>query len=205
MPRGLFIAFEGLDGSGKSLQAKKVHEELVRMGKKCVLTTEPTDKALGKHIRASIVEGSLDLSNMTLQILFTADRSDHVHKVIAPGIADGTIVITDRYYWSTLSYGHATGLNMDWLFTMNNVFPRPDITFWFKISPEVAAGRRKQRGLAPESFEDLSIQKRVDEAYKELESRYSYDGWCTIDADKPIDDVFKQVMDRVKKLLDDNK
>lgn len=205
MAKGILIAFEGLDGSGKSVQAKMVYDELVRRGRKCILTHEPTDRDLGMQIKRNVVDGTLDLSNMTLQILFTADRSDHVHKVIGPALEDRVAVIADRYYWSTLAYGRATGLELEWLSDMNSVFPKPDATFWLKVPPGIAAKRRGQRGIAQRSLEDLKIQERVNDAYMEIESKYSYSGWFTVDASGLVDDVFKLVMGRLEGILGETK
>ncbi len=202
--KGLLIAFEGIDGSGKSVQAARVYDELINYGIDCVLTHEPTDRSLGRVVKDDILNSSLKLDNMTLQIAFTADRSDHVKKVIQPALDRSAIILTDRYYWSTVAYGRATGLNSDWLFEMNKIFPKPDITFWFKIPPEVASERRRQRALAPRTLEADSIQIKVNEAYGELKDRYSPDGWHTIDATRTIDDVFIQVMRPIDELLKKN-
>ncbi len=198
----MLIAFEGIDGSGKSLMARKVHAALSKRGVDCVLTAEPTDGALGNRIKSEIASGTPALNNMTLQILFTADRSDHVEKVIMPALERGAVVLTDRYFWSTVAYGHALGLDTKWLIGMNSVFPVPDLTLWFRLSPKTAYKRRKQRMLKLDRLEYNPIQERVSEGYVMLASKYGKKGWCEIDAGRPVDSVFRDVMRSIDRILE---
>ena len=203
--KGLFLAFEGIDGSGKSVQAGKISAELNRRGINCILTAEPTDGLLGNRIKSEVSLSGAILNNMTLQILFTADRSDHVHKTILPYLQRGFVVITDRYYWSTAAYGYAFGLDVDWLLKMNSIFPKPDITFWFDVDPSIAESRRQQRlikqKIKVKRLEANSVQKRVHLGYGMLASKYGKDGWYVIDAKKSIDDIFEEIMAVIEKKL----
>ena len=189
---GMLIAFEGIDGSGKSTIARMVYKELLSHGVRCEFTVEPTDKSLGVAIRRELANNSEKLHAMTLQILFTADRSEHVVSFIRPKMEEGAVVITDRYYWSTIAYGAALGLDMQWLTDMNSIFPKPDLTFWFRVSTSEAGRRSSQRHLK-ETMEVDSIQRKVALAYALL-SEKNADSWRIIDAEKPIDDVMDQVM-----------
>ena len=204
--KGLFLAFEGIDGSGKSVQARKISAELNNRGINCILTAEPTDGLLGNRIKSEVSLSGAILNNMTLQILFTADRSDHVNKTILPYLQRGFVVITDRYYWSTAAYGYAFGLDVDWLLKMNSIFPKPDITFWFDVDPSIAESRRQQRLLKQKikvkRLEANNVQKRVHRGYEMLASKYGKDGWHIVDAGKSIDEIFEEIMAVIEKKLE---
>lgn len=200
MYKGILIAFEGIDGCGKSTIARMVYKEFEKKGLRAVFTTEPTDKSLGTESRQELAGKGRRLNDMTLQIFFTADRSEHVANLIKPKLDQGYTVITDRYYWSTVAYGTAMGLDMYWLLDMNSVFPKPDFTFWFKVSPEIAQKRRTQRSLK-EKLEVMNIQRRVEDTYSKLSFKFAGQGWYVIDASKPIDDVFKQVMAHLNSIM----
>src|SRR3989338_2355735 len=114
----MFIAFEGLDGSGSSTQAQLLAKRLEKKGKKVLVTKEPTsDNPTGKLIR-SVLQHRQKMSPQELQRLFTEDRAEHLKNVIEPALAAGTTVITDRYLFSTLAYG-ALEVEWDWLKRLN--------------------------------------------------------------------------------------
>ncbi|RJR41738.1 MAG: dTMP kinase [Deltaproteobacteria bacterium] len=145
MGRGFFLALEGIDGSGKSTQARLLAVSLLQQGREVVLTREPSDGELGQKLRRYLQGPSRNLSPGEELDLFLADRREHVERVIKPGLAAGRIVITDRYYYSTMAYQGALGLDPGEILAANETFaPRPDLVFLL-ILPVSQALARLQR------------------------------------------------------------
>lgn len=196
--RGTFIALEGIDGSGKSLQARMLRDHMERLGRKCLLTAEPTDAMLGRIIREELAGRGSGMSPRTLQLLFVADRSWHVEKEIGPWLAKGGVVITDRYYGSTVAYGAALGLDTKWLLSTNSKFPEPDYTFMIKVSPQLAYERRHRRKATAEVLEKIGIQRRAARAYDLLARSRAKMGWHTIDGTGTPGDVAGRILSKIK-------
>jgi dTMP kinase len=111
----MFIAFEGLDGSGSSTQSRILAEKLEAKGHKVLLTKEPTkDTPIGGLIR-EVLQRKLPATPEGLQFLFSADRAEHLKRDIEPALANGKVVITDRYMFSTIAYGALDIENVEWL------------------------------------------------------------------------------------------
>jgi dTMP kinase len=164
MEKGAFIVIEGIDGSGKTTLAKnlawKIRHELRA---EVFETAEPDKSALYRLIRESLAGTKMD--NLSLQILFCLDRAIHVEKVINPKLEDGTWVVCDRYHLSTVAYGASTGLSLEGLLAMGNLFRRPDMTLFVDISPEAALERINSRH-DKERFDTLQHQKKIADAYR---------------------------------------
>lgn len=188
----MLIAFEGIDGSGKSTQAKMLHDWLSR-SRKCVLTKEPTKEGIGSIIREHIARPlSADrYYHAFVQSLFVGDRVDHVDRVILPSLKKGRVVITDRYVLSTIAYGSAAGLDKKWIRKANARFPRADLTFILDVSEKVALGRKKDF----DTFEKPSFMRRVRRAYLD-EARRSRNTFV-IDAGRKPDEVHKEIINIV--------
>jgi dTMP kinase len=198
----MFIAFEGIDGSGKTTQAQRLFETIRSRGIRCELTSEPTDGPIGRMIRSALKK-EIKLDNRTIQLLFCADRSHHVNSLIEPKTKQGVQVITDRYFFSTIAYGAAGGIDREWLKSANSRFPLPDITFILEIDPEKAMARIGARvdsgktGAADpkvkhvEIFEKLDFQKRVRDEYRKIASEYR--NVHLIDSSKEIDIINKEI------------
>ena len=164
-----FIALEGIDGAGKTTQAASLNDYLVNeMGIECLLTAEPTKSKLGLYIRGNLMD--LKLNPYTMQLLFTADRAEHVSSEIIPALNSGMWVISDRYYFSTIAYAVLTGLSerqRDALLAVNRTFIQPDLTIFLDVDP------RKQllgaRGNL-EAFERMGLEPktRMREEYVRL-------------------------------------
>ena len=130
MKRGFLIALEGVDGSGKTTQARLLAAALKDRGLKATLTREPTDGRQGEKLRRYLAGPARHLSAAAELALFTADRRDHVRQVISPGLAAGLIVISDRYYYSSVAYQGALGLDPGAILALNQAFaPPPDLVF----------------------------------------------------------------------------
>ena len=163
----MLIAFEGIDGSGKSTQAKLLAAELQRRGREVTLTKEPTDGVFGAKLRASFTEGRL--SPQEELDLFVADRREHVSELIAPALKRNATVIVDRYYYSTVAYQGARGLDAQRVLEVNRSFaPTPDVVFLVDIDPQVALERISKRAGGHDLLENLAEQTLVREAFLKL-------------------------------------
>ena len=163
---GTFIVFEGPDGSGTTLHAKLLEERLSREGL-CVLRTfEPTDGPIGTQIRQTL-HSSKPLSPDSLQELFCKDREWHLENVIRPALAEGTVVISDRYLHSTLAYGQALGLKKNYLRELNKDFIQPDVLFFLLPPYEVCAERMSKR-KKHDALEESELQRKVYDIYHEI-------------------------------------
>ncbi len=162
--RGRFIVLEGPDGSGTTTHTALLAKRLQDSGVDVLLTQEPTNGPIGSFIRAQLSLGSIPFD--ALQMLFSADRAWHVAQTILPALESGKTVISDRYMLSTLVYGHALGLDADWLENMNKNFIQPDFLAVALPSFEVCMQRLNKRSTKDmlESQDDL--QRRVYEGYK---------------------------------------
>lgn len=200
--QGLFISFEGIDGSGKSTQAKKLGQRLRQDGHEVVLTREPGGSLGAEEIRALVLQGDPDRWSAETEILlFTAARRDHMECTILPALNAGKIVICDRFADSTrmyqgLSRGDLRAL-VDRLHTL--MIPRdPDITVLVDMDPEIGLARAKARSTNEERFEDfgLQFQQVMRAGFLALANEYS-DRFRVIDgqgdADRIAQDIYAQI------------
>ena len=189
-PLIMFIAFEGLDGSGSSTQAKLLAEKLQSQGKEVLLTKEPTeDTPLGKKLREAL-QHKWEATPEELQILFSADRAEHLKDVIQPALDAGKVVITDRYVLSTYAYG-MLNVPLHTLKDLNQKFPAPDVTFLLKLSPEECLGRIMSRGNDVELFEKVPTLKKVWKNYEAV--RGEHPNVHIIDASGSIEEVSAEI------------
>ncbi len=162
----MFIAFEGIDGSGKTTQALLLTGALTSAGRGVLMTAEPSKGPYGAQIRALPAR----LNPEEEERLFRRDRADHVRRVIRPALLAGKIVITDRYYYSSAAYQGARGLDPEEIIRVNQTFaPTPDLTFVLHISVDAALRRihtcRKQAPSIFEKREDLLRTLTVYEGF----------------------------------------
>ncbi len=195
---GLLIAFEGIDGTGKSTQIRLLSEKLTGMGYEVVTTFEPTDGPFGQRIRELFVNRTSVSREEELE-LFMADRKQHVNEVIAPALAEGKIVLTDRYYLSTVAYQGAAGLNPVEILQLNENFaPRPDLALIFVAPPTLGIHRIQElRGESLNSFEQEEALQKVSELFDNLDGDYIK----RIDAVRTIDEIHHDVLREVKQLI----
>jgi dTMP kinase len=171
MKKNLFIAFEGIDGSGKSTQVKLLSDSLEKAGHKIYTTFEPTDSPIGKMIR-DIFNHRLEADHRTIAGLFVADRLDHLlnkSNGILKKMEDGFTVITDRYYFSSYAY-HGAHMPLDWVIEANSLSAdllRPDINIFIDISPEISLKRISDSRSSMELFETLDNLRQVKDKYYE--------------------------------------
>lgn len=171
MKKNLFIAFEGIDGSGKSTQVKLLAERLKEEGHKVYCTFEPTDSPIGSIIR-NIFKHRLEADEKTIAGLFVADRLDHLlNKTngVLKKLEEGYTVITDRYYFSSYAY-HSVHMPLEWIIEANSLSAellRPDINIYIDMIPEVSIKRLNNGRSSIELYENIENLKKVREKYLE--------------------------------------
>jgi dTMP kinase len=139
---GALLALEGIDGSGKTTQAELLAAALQRRGFKVMLTREPTSGPAGQRLRRYLSGPTRHLSPAEELALFVSDRREHVARVIRPALAAGQVVITDRYYYSSVAYQGALGLDPARILAENEAFaPRPHLVFVLTLPPALAVAR----------------------------------------------------------------
>ena len=198
---GLLVAFEGVDGAGKTTQATRLQERLQGMGFEAILTKEPTDSEYGRRIRQIAREGRIGITAEEELDLFLKDRELDVTETITPVLKRGGIVLMDRYYFSNIAYQGALGLDPKQIQTVNEErFPTPDLTLLFAIAPEdstrrIAEGRE---GGTNVGYEKLDFLKQVEAVYESIQSP----GLTRIDATQSLDAVSEQIWAALSPLLD---
>jgi dTMP kinase len=180
--RGAFIVIEGLDGSGKTTQAKLLATRLNR-NHQALYTAEPSEGIVGNFIRESCLYGEKRLPATVEALLFAADRVEHVENEIKPALAEGRLVICDRYMYSSLAYQGSTGLSIDWIGAINNFALKPDFAVFIDVSPETVLNRLSRRKSI---MENLETQRKVREIY--LKSVEKGD-LTLIDGEKAVEEV----------------
>lgn len=202
--RNLFIAFEGIDGSGKSTQAKKLTEQLKAAGHKVYATFEPTDSPIGSLIR-NIMKGRIKADHKTIAGLFVTDRLDHLLNEtngLVQKMKEGYTVITDRYYFSSYAY-HGTHMDMDWVINANAMSAeilKPDLNIFIDVPPELSMQRLENNRSSIELYETLENLKMVRlkylEAFDKLKASehiFITDGSHSVDA--IAQDIWKKLND----------
>ncbi len=202
MTKGLFLSFEGIDGSGKSTQARRLADALEARGHAVVLTREPGGSPGAEEIRALVLQGAPDRwSAETELLLFTAARRDHLERTIRPALAAGRVVICDRFADSTrmyqgLSRGDLRG-KVDALHDLM-IGIEPDLTLLIDMDPRAALARAKARATAEERFEDfgLGLQERMRAGFLALAREFA-PRFAVIDGNRDAACVAADVLDAV--------
>ncbi|KCV81864.1 thymidylate kinase [Actibacterium atlanticum] len=206
MTCGTFITFEGIDGSGKSTQARLLADHLRNAGRDVVLTREPGGSAGAEEIRSLVLQGDPDRWSAETEILlFTAARRDHLEKTIQPAVEAGQIVICDRFADSTRLYqgitrGDLRGV-VDQLHSLM-IGREPDLTVIIDMDPTTGLSRAKGREGTEERFEDfgIALQQRMRAGFLALAQEFP-DRCVVIDGDRDIDAVAADVAALVEKRL----
>jgi dTMP kinase len=199
MPRpypGTLIVLEGIDGTGKSTQAKFLAEALRNRGHRVVLSREPTDGAFGRRLRASATSGRLSPEE-ELQ-LFHQDRREHVETLIEPALRGGEVVILDRYYFSTMAYQGARGFDPREIRRVNEEFaPRPDLLLLLELPIETALDRIGARDGEVNEFERRDALERCAEIFRSVQDEFA----VKIDAARPVEQIHADILAAANVLL----
>ena len=203
----LFIAIEGLDGSGGTTQSRLLKEWLEQNGHNVHLTREPSEGPVGKFIKSSLLSNAQErpLGENIFPYLFAADRQDHLDNEIFPALKEGKFVVTDRYYHSSLAYQGLT-LGIPFVANINSVFRKPDLTLILWLQPEVSFERIKMRGAPVERYETLDHLRSIEEAYKSVlaHCRAQGENIIRVDARGTIDEVHQKVVALVQETIKSN-
>jgi dTMP kinase len=204
MRKNLFLALEGIDGSGKSTQLKRLCHRLEQAGHKVYPTFEPTDGPIGAMIR-DIFNHRMEADDRTIAGLFVADRLDHLlHKShgMLKKMEEGFTVVTDRYYFSSYAY-HGTHMPMDWVIAANALSAellRPDLNIFLDISPEQSMKRLSGRNTSIERYETLdnlhNVRNKYMEAFAKLRAQENI---TIVDANQTEDQIDLVIWDEISR------
>lgn len=192
--KGAFIVIEGLDGSGKSTQAKLLAAKL-KKSHNAVCTAEPSRGKIGKFIRNRILYSPTRPPTSVEALLFAADRIEHMYNELIPALEEGKVVICDRYIYSSLAYQGSAGLSLDWIKTINARALEPDFAIYVDASPERVLERLQRKKSV---METLETQKKVRQIYLEYVQKGEL---IQVDGDKPREQVAEDLYVKVLSLL----
>lgn len=204
--KGKFFAIEGMDGSGKTTQAQKVVKELVKKGYKAKYTKEPTSGIIGKFIKKDILSGKVKVAPASIQYLIAADRATHQYE-IEEELKKGTILITDRYFWSAVCYGlsdipkplsyYLTTMS---ILSMYDQFLNTDKTFFLDISIKTALNRIGRSSKHNEIYDNEYKLKKIKKAY-DLIKRSFVKEFDIIDGERDVKEVTADLVKRIEKKI----
>lgn len=197
--KGIFIVFEGLDGSGQSTQLALLQNYLNLKGYKTHVTAEPSNSLIGGLIRALLTK-HWSLSNTGMQLLYCADRAHHLETEVLPAMEAGNVVISSRYFFSTIAFGSLNN-DINWLESLNEKFPKPDITLFVKVSPKECMRRIHGSRFRTEFFEQEQKMNKVLQTYVKISKDKKYKNFYTIDGEQSIDKVSQDIVKIIDKHL----
>jgi len=208
--RGYFIAFEGGDGTGKTTQCRLLCEGLSARGIETVSTREPGGTALGDRVRELLLHPGCDVAAMAEVLLFAAGRAQHVAEVISPALAEGKIVVCDRFLGSTIVYqGLGLGVSLADICAANALATdglEPDVTIVLDVAVGVARARKREEGQASAGSEDViearkrAFHERVRDGYLDL-GKHMRNPVTVIDGSQEVGRVHRDVTAILNDLL----
>ncbi len=206
--KGYFIAFEGIDGSGKSTVAELIAGRLRREGYDVLVTHEPTREKFGRHIYEILSGKDSTVTPFELQRLYVLDRKEHVETVIRPALLRGRIVIGDRYWLSTLAYGMLSGPAENLIQLHEEIFQgdflKPDMTFIFDLPADTALERLKNISKGKDYFEQVDKLSSIRKNYLALCHTVNMD--CVIvDAAVALDSIVATIFQQLSLRLPSRK
>jgi len=189
--KGRHIAFEGIDGSGKTSVASELFLRIRAVGRPCYYTYEPTDSRIGSYIRLHLMK-ERDHHPSYEALLYAADRVQHFYGEILDYRKKGYVVLSDRYVYSSIAYQGAMLRDPQWVSQINKMVPKPDLTIYFRVSPDLALSRKKLRRRTIYEHEDFL--RNVIKIYEKLVKAKLL---IAVDASRPFNTVLKECCDTV--------
>ena len=209
MKKGIFISIEGPDGSGKSTQIENIKRFFAEKNMETIYTREPGGTTIGERIREILLDKSCsEMDYMTEAMLYAASRAQHVAQVIKPALADGKVVVCDRFVDSSIAY-QGFGRNLGDAVRIINEYAvagcMPDITFLLKVDPGVGKGRVKTRAAEGQAEDRLDAEKfafheEVYRGYLSLEEQYPH-RIVGIDANRGIEEIREDILQKLEAVL----
>jgi dTMP kinase len=199
LPRGILVALEGIDGTGKSTQVARLTAAFSALGYDVVALREPTQSPWGRRLREAMATGKRSLAPSQELELFLQDRRYDVAAHIKPALAAHKLVLMDRYYFSSMAYQGASGIDPEQIRRLNERFaPVPDLVCLLLISPAQALERiRRGRDCTLDSFEREDYLHRVDAVFRTLQGPHIY----PIVADRPVEEITATIQQKILDLL----
>lgn len=200
---GKLIVIEGVDGSGKTTQAKEVVKRLNKEGYNAAYTKEPTDDIIGAFIRQDFLSGKRPLHPLAFQYLMNADRVMHMEKMEG-FLKKGMIIIMDRYFWSSVAYAMSDiEAPKDWYLTAFSIlsfyhqFIIPDYSFFLKVSPATALSRIDQSGKHNEIYDTAEKLPKIEKGYEMLREKFP-EVFTLIDGDRQQEVITEDILRHIK-------
>jgi len=199
LKKGLFIVLEGIDGTGKTTQSLLLKSRIESRGIPVTCVREPTDGPWGQKIREIALNGRKNITPEQELEYFINDREEDVRDNIQPALDRNEVVITDRYYYSTIAYQSALGLKPEYIRAKNARFPIPDIVIIIEITPETSQIRiNRHRGEQSNlGYEQIEFLKKVKKGYDDLKDP----NIIRINGDQDVDSVHDNIWKRIKPFI----
>lgn len=208
--KGLFISFEGIEGTGKTIQSKLLYEHLIKKGYNVILTEEPGGTKIGLKIRDVLLSvENRGITPVTELLLYNASRAQHVKEVILPALTKGSIVITDRFTDSTIAYqGYGRGIDLELIESLERIVTdgvRPDFTLLLDL--DVETGLLRNKGINKTDrleLEDVEFHKRVRNGYLRIAAK-DPERIKLIDASESIEEIQGKIINIVTSYINSRK
>lgn len=208
--KGLYIAFEGIDGSGKTTQVERLSQHFKKLGKEVVMTREPRNDGLVGRIIRRVLASKIKIPSIALQYLFSADRSIHHETIIKPALSKGKTIVSDRCLWSGVPYGimdrtkdmynYKAGnqiLIAQSILSMYHQFIVPDFTFYLKIPIEMAMARLVHDSKGKEIYEKKEKLEKIMSGYEWLIKQFPKE-FVVVDGEKEVKDLNKEIIQNLE-------
>ena len=201
----MLIVLEGIDGAGTTTQTRRLCEALEARGVAAHATREPSDGPVGRLLREILSGKHAPTDATTMALLFAADRADHLQREVAPAIAEGKVVVSDRWYHSSLAY-QGTEEERAWIAELNRRARRPDLTIFVEVNPAVAARRRADAQRTDELFDAAEVQRRVAAGYRAVMAELARrERIVAIDGERPVDAVAEECLRLALEVLEERR
>jgi len=193
---GLYVAFEGIDGCGKTYHATRLVERLEKEGYEVVYVKEPWIKEIKKFLYEHKIDPDAEV------YIFATDRIILQVEVVLPALEEGKIVISERSIYASLSYQGAMGIPEEFIWAINRSIKVPDIVFLLDISAEEAMLRLKRERRRLTKYETLEFLRRVRERYLKIARKYKKSKFIVVDSTKDKEEVAKEIYEKLMELLE---